>query len=291
MQLPEPDDYTTLVNINRADLIMALGWAHVPAIQPLLNWLCTLPARRLADQVVMYDQLVGSAGMQVGSAWMLGQYVQQFDIVGPAQLPTQGPLLIVANHPGLADTLLLMAAIPRTDVRIIAAERPFLRALPNTAAHLITVSDEPVSRQAAARRAVRHLRAGGTLLTFPGGRIEPDPAVLPGASEALALWEARITVFLRRVPDLVVVPAIVSGVLSVRALRHPLTYLRRSAAGRQLLAAALQLVFPALRNNRPRLVFGTPLRVAADSSESVAQALLAEVVRLMRNAEKAHVSR
>jgi len=60
------------------------------------------------------------------------------------------------------------------------------------------------------------------------------------------------------VPDLTIVPAVVSGVLSPTALRNPLTFVRRQPRDRQWLAASIQMMTPALRNVATRIAFGQP---------------------------------
>ena len=44
------------------------------------------------------------------------------------ELPSEGPLLIVSNHPGAADILALAAALPRKDIKFVAQDRPMFRA-------------------------------------------------------------------------------------------------------------------------------------------------------------------
>jgi hypothetical protein len=168
---------------------------------------------------------------------------------------------------------------PRTDLRVVAAERPFLDALPNTSRYLLTVAETSPGRFGLVRAATQHLRGGGAILTFPGGRIEPDPAVLPGAVEALGRWSASVDLFARFVPDLTVVPAVVVGVLSPTALRNPLTFVRRQPRDRQWLAATLQMLVPALRNVTTRVAFGRPIHVENESL--VSQAVMAETRRLI----------
>jgi hypothetical protein len=188
-------------------------------------------------------------------------------------------LLLVANHPGLCDTVALFATIPRADLRVVAAKRAFLDALPNTARYLFTVVEESPERLGLIRATTRHLRDGGALLTFPGGRIEPDPAVLPGAVEALGRWSASVDLFARLVPDFIVVPAVVSGVLSPAALRNPLTLLRRREEDRRWLAATLQILAPTLHDVAVRVEFGHPIH--ADREAPVSQAVLGEMRRLI----------
>ncbi|MFN8501084.1 1-acyl-sn-glycerol-3-phosphate acyltransferase [Kouleothrix sp.] len=276
-----------LTAINSQDLLTSMGLSQVRRGRAMLERLCRPPARRLARQILTYDALVASAGLQAAGAWVLGQYVGNVAVQGQP-LPRTGPLLIVSNHPGLYDTLALFAAIPRGDLRVIAADRPFLRALPHTSRHLITVSEAAPDRSQVLRAAARHLRAGGALLTFPGGRIEPDPAVLPGAAAALEDWSASIAVFARLVPGLVVAPAVVSGVLSSAALRHPLAYLR-GRQHQQLLAATLQIVFPSLQRGTVRVAFGRPIDAGALHGEGadVSAPIIAECRRLIERGAEA----
>jgi putative hemolysin len=198
------------------------------------------------------------------------------EVEGRENVPREGPLLIAANHPGLGDSLALFATIPRTDLRVVAAVRPLLDALPNTSRYLLTVAEASPGRFGLVRAATRHLRDGGAVLTFPGGRIEPDPAVLPGAAEALERWSASVGLFARLVPGLTVVPAIVSGVLSPTALRNPLIFLRRKREDREWLAATLQMMTPMLRNVTTRVAFGQPVRVEDPSGRVVDRAVQEE---------------
>jgi putative hemolysin len=172
--------------------------------------------------------------------------------------------------------------MPRGDLRVIAAERPFLAAIPNTSRALIPVSDGPNGRSKAVRVAARHLRSGGAVITFPGGRIEPDPAVLPGASEALDDWSGSVDLFARLVPGLTVVPAVVSGVISPSALRNPLALVRRDPRDRRWLSATLQMLVPALRDVTTRVGFGPPLR--ADVEGLVSRRTVEEARRLIEAA-------
>jgi hypothetical protein len=207
---------------------------------------------------------------------------RRVQVEGRENVPSEGSLLLVANHPGLADALALFATVPRRDLRVVAAERPFLEALPNTSRYLILVSEASPRRSGAVRVATRHLREGGAILTFPGGKIEPDPAVLPGAVEALGSWSESLDLFARLVPDLTVVPAVVSGVLSPTALRNPLTFVRRRPRDREWLAATLQMLTPVLRNVTTRVAFG---RSVHTEDEVVRESVLNEMRRLIEHCQ------
>jgi hypothetical protein len=163
----------------------------------------------------------------------------------------------------------------------MAAQRPLLAALPNTSRYLIPVPEGQSGRLGAVRTAARHLRAGGAVLTFPGGRIEPDPAVLPGALEALERWSESLDLFARLVPGLTVVPAVVSGVLSPTALRNPLTFVRRQSRDREWLAATLQMLTPALRDVTTEVAFGSAVRAGEVPDGSIREAVVGETRRLI----------
>ncbi len=273
-----------LAKVCAGDLISAFGLGDLGpgAFRSLLELLSHVPARRLAGQISTYDDTVGESGLPAGGAWAVERMARDLLVEGAASVPREGPLLVVSNHPGLADAVALFAAMPRDDLRVIAAERPFLSALPNTSGALISIPDAPNGRSKAVRAAARHLRAGGAVITFPGGRIEPDPAVLPGAAEALADWSGSVDLFARLVPGLTVVPAVVSGVISPSALRNPLALVRRDPRDRRWLSATLQMLVPALRDVTTRVGFGPPLR--ADGGGLVSRRTVDEARRLIEAA-------
>ena len=270
-----------LTQVCTDDLLSAFGLGELRYGRYLLELISRIPVRRLARQVATYDEIVGESGLAAGGAWALERMVRRVEVEGLENVPRDGPLLLAANHPGLSDAIVLFATTPRADLRVLAAERPFLNALPNTLRHLLTVPEQPQGRFRLVRTATRHLRGGGTVLTFPGGKIEPDPAVLPGAIETLDRWSASVDLFARLVPDLVVVPVIVSGVISPTALRNPLTFLRRRKEDREWLAATIQMMMPALRNVTTRIAFGRPVRIDDSADRSVSRATLGEARRLI----------
>ena len=263
------------------DVIDAFGLGGVGRGRAVLELFSRVPVRRLARQVLAFDRAVGESGLGTGGSWALGKMCRSASIEGRDNVPRRGPLLLVSNHPGLADAVALFAATPREDLRVIAADRPLLDALPNTSRYLLTVSEDSGGRSTVVRAAARHLRGGGAVLSFPGGMIEPDPAVLPGAVESLDRWSSSADLFTRLAPDLAVVPVVVSGVISARALRIPLTRLRRRRRDREWLAATLQMLIPALRDVDVRVEFGNPIYAAGASG--IGQAVLEETRRLIEN--------
>jgi hypothetical protein len=266
------------------DLISAFGLGETNHGRTVMESISRIPARRLARQILTYDRIVGESGLGTGGAWALKRLSRNTSIEGRENVPREGPLLLVSNHPGLADAVALFAAIPRDDLRVIAADRPFLEALPNTSRYLLTIRGTSAGLSGVVRTAARHLRGGGVVLTFPGGRIEPDPAVLPGAVEALYRWSSSADLFARLIPGLEIVPVVVSGVISPSALRSPLLHLRRHRRDREWLAATLQVLVPALRNVDARVEFGHPIYAEPGA---VGEAVIKETRRMIVNRETA----
>jgi len=280
-----PERVETLTRVCVDDLLFAFGLGKLRHARRPLELLFQIPARRLASQVAIYDRIVGDLGLRAGGAWALERMARHVEIEGQENVPPEGPLLLVANHPGLSDTVALFATIPRTDLRVLAAERPFLNALPNTLPYLLTVNEKSPGHLGLVRSATRHLRNGGAVLTFPGGRIEPDPAVLPGAVRALERWSSSAALFARLVPDLAIVPAIVCGVLSSAALRNPLTFLRRRKEDREWLAATLQIMTPGLYDVSVKVSFGQPIHAGDYSEGSVDEVVLEQARRIIERCE------
>lgn len=258
----------TLTEINIDDLLDALGLLRIRN-SPVRRLLRPV-ARRFALIAHEFDARVGRQGLTPGSAWLMSRMTAGMLNSGLEHIPARGPVIIVANHPGMTDTVALFASLAsRPDLRVLALDRPFLRALPHVARQLIFLGDGPSGQLAAVRAAARHLKEGGALLTFPAGAIEPDPAAF-GAERALASlasWSASYALLARLAPRAQLVPALVSHVVSGAAQRHPLTRLRRTPHDREKLAAALQVALPRYRDGVARVDFGAPPGAGAGEGE------------------------
>ena len=233
-----------LTRINTAELLEALGLDRVRRGRSVLEWLCRPAARHIAERMVLYDRILRDHGLREGARLILPHLGTQLEVLGANSVPRSGPLLIASNHPGLTDALAIFASVDRTDLRVVAADYPLLQNLWGIRQHFIFVPRAPCARLHVLRDVIDHLRCGGAILLMPAGRIEPDPAVLPGASASLDTWSSSIGLIVRRAPSACVVPALVSGVLAASFQRHPLTRLRRSGADRQRLGTTLQVLAP-----------------------------------------------
>ena len=275
----------TLTQINLDDLVSSFGWQENPLLEALVRRGFVSPARKFARQMVDFDNLVGQTSLAEASRTIMQRlYVQDIRVHGREHIPPTGPALFLSNHPGMADTISLFAAINRADLKIIALHRPFLESLANTTKQLFFIDDDPAKRMNAVRQVSAHLRNGGSALTFPAGSIEPDPLVYPGALDSLEGWTDSAGVFLRLARDLSIVPVLVSGVIWERTARHWLTRLKRTRLEREKLAAALQLLAIITRDARPTTVhvqFAEPITLEEVGSTD-SDAIHAKVIERMQ---------
>lgn len=264
MQKAESPTASELMQELSQEIWKVLGLSPDTRLRYLLNPLLWAPMRRFADWAVKFDRTVADFGFGAAAREVLPRLVNRLEVIGEERVPTSGPLLVVSNHPGSADGLAIAASLPRDDLKIVVSALPFIRSLPNSAQHLIYTDPlEPHKRMEVVRASVRHLKDGGALLIFPRGKVEPDPAWLPGAMDSLSRWSASLGLIARSVPESKIVTTIVSGVLSRNSLRNPLTRWPRDPRQRQLLAEIFQVVQQALLpygiSVSTRLSYGKPI--------------------------------
>lgn len=286
--------FDTYTRLDLDDILVGFGLQENGWGRRVVEILCRPPARRFAATILDYDRRVGEDGLHAAHSWLLNRFGRGLNIYGLANVPRKGPLLVVANHPGLNDSSALLASLPREDIRVIGTDREFLRRLPHTSQYVFMLGSTPRQRIGLIRATTRHLRAGGCLLVFPGGHIEPDPSLFPGASEALESWSQSIDLWARHVPNLTIVPALVSHVLSPAAQRFPLVYIRRTEDDRRWLGAMLQIAIPAFQDTTVQLRFGTPIlpeHLPTSCDDTPFHAVLREMRRLITAVEAVRSSR
>jgi hypothetical protein len=245
------------------DVYTILGWAP----DNLLRWLflpLIWPGSHLfARGCSRFDREVAETGLASAMSRMLPRFAVRVELRGAEQIPQDGPLIVLSNHPGTFDSLLLAATLRRDDLQVIAWEWPLLQRLTATSRHIIYASEDPHQRMGVVRRAISRLRAGDALLIYPSSDLDPDPDVQPGSEDALHRWSPSIELFLRQVPGVRVMVAIVSGVVAPQLLKHPLARLPKSTKRQRSVAELLQmlghLAFPRTLTLVPRLSFSSPL--------------------------------
>jgi Acyltransferase len=265
------------------DIVGGFGLPRTEFFRALFWTLFRVPMVRFATIGLTFDRLVAEGGFPKASQWALTNWCRRVMAHGAENIPAEGPLLIVANHPGTYDALIVFSRVGRPDIRWISTEIPFLDKMPHVHDHVIFTSKRnALRRMSTMRAAIRHLRAGGALLYIGAGFIEPDPAVYPGAAEHIEGWLTGIDFFFHHVPGLRIMPAIVSGVISPRWARSPLAWLRRKDVDKRRLVGfaqvLTQLFFPGRLMFTPSVSFGPPVTIETLRSESGQENILPAVI-------------
>ena len=287
---PQPDSLTQIL---LDEFIQALGLKPGRLSRTLIRPLFWPPASRFARLGVLFDHYLTTGSFPEAARWALESHRVELRLRESVDIPASGPLLVTSNHPGGVDCLALAAGLGRSDLKIVASGLPFLRSLPEVARHLILVSRVGThARMAAMRESIRHLEEGGALLIFPRGKVEPDPAFFSEAELSIENWSPSVRILLDRVPQLRWVMAMVSGVVSGKALQHPLAKRKRELTERQTMAEFYQIARQVMS---PRWVQQTislslvPARsTVVDGVDVSASAQMADVINSARRALEEH---
>jgi len=284
--MPSPLDLLTQINLD--DLVSSFGWDNRPFLARSLRGLFYHPARTFAEQMIEFDNSVGRRGLPDAARLLLRGYARDVRVFGANHIPASA-FLALSNHPGMADTLALFAALNRPNLKIIALDRPFLTALPKTSKQLFYVKEDPAARMTLVRQVSAHLRAGGAALTFPAGHIEPDPDVYPGAVASLDNWTDSVGVFVRMAPETAILPILVRGVIREKSTRHGLLKIKKTREEKEKLSAALQLLAHVVFKQNDvhiRVQIGRPIYakdLGSTETQVIHQAVLAEMKNLIEN--------
>ncbi len=266
-----------------AEFVGALGLPRSSFFLRLFWIPLRIPICRFARIGSTFDRLVAEAGFPKASRWALTHWCRRITARGRENIPAEGPLLIVTNHPGTYDALIIFSQLGRQDISWISTEIPFLDHLPHVRNHVIFASrSNAFKRMAAMRRGIRHLQDGGALLYIGSGQIDPDPAVYPNADEQIEEWLEGIDFFFRHVRGLRLMPTIVSGVVSPKWARSPITWLRRKDVDKRRLAefgqVTHQMLFPGKMMFTPSVSFGRPVSAEILREESGEENILPAVI-------------
>lgn len=271
------------------EILAALGRSKNGMARRLIAPVVWWPASRFAELAIDFDARVGREGFPEAARAYLPDYVEKIQVHGADLLPKRGPLLIASNHPGAYDFLIILSNLQRDDVKIITSTVPLVDQIPHVADHFIPVTREAHQGMTGFRQALRHLRSGGTLVTFASGIVDPDPDLLPGAIEALREWKPSLALLLKKVPDCQFVVDIVSGVVSPRWLNSPLTRIQPEIWRRRKLAEFFQImqqmIFPGRLRISPRISFAPPVPALGlypgDESERLHQSIINRATNLL----------
>ncbi|NPV56208.1 MAG: hypothetical protein HPY76_05970 [Anaerolineae bacterium] len=252
-----------IVNIALNEIATTAGFKPPERGARLLEPIIGKPLNKFAKLFAKIDEIVGEGGLQPGLAWALPHFTQGIEVHNGEKIPLSGAVLVISNHPGGTETLALPAALPKREMYLVTNPLPFLQALPNIQKYAVFVTEgHPVD---AIFKTTSLLKAGKLVTLFPQGYLEPDPALLPGAELGFESWSTSIGLFLKTVPDLVIVPTIVSGVLNKKAYQNLLLKSFKTQFQRQKMANYLQVVAKLINLRwypiRPVITFGAPFQL------------------------------
>jgi hypothetical protein len=264
-----------LAGISAREMVAALGLQSAPVlVQRGLAAPFFHASRRLGETLASFEGDVDARGLPAAAGQALSSFGVALHSTGVSA--GEGPCLILANHPGAYDALALMVAIGRRDLAILAADREFLRALPNLSKRLLFVGERASGRAGALKRSLAWLKQGGALLHFPAGKIEPDADYERERTRLLEPWQPGVTALVaacRRARGRVLVAG-VRGVHSPRAKRLLLNRLAERR-GVTTLSPLVQLV-GGLRDVAARVRLEDASHVADE--QDLRRALLSAIV-------------
>lgn len=226
---------TSLARMILDDVLTTLNVKRVKALRYLVTFLGRKPTRWLADLLSRWDRQIERGSFVETARDALQLFTAGFELNSADEIPQSGPLLVVANHPGMYDSIGAIVTVGREDVRVVAARREFFRVLPHISNHLLTIETDASLRLEAVRHTIQSLREGQAVIIFPSGKLEPEPSLMPGAGAALEQWSESVGIFLSKVPETRLLPILISQTLSPKAwhswlARLPKTQKRRHQA-------------------------------------------------------------
>lgn len=246
------------------EIIKAFHFPNIPLIKSVLGKFFLNSTRNFSDFFAEIDGLVKEKGISYAARTALHTLCRGVCSTGEQQIPKKGPLMIASNHPGTYDSLAIISRLPRNDVKVVVSGIPFFKNLPNSSHHFLFSSRDTFDRMNVIRQSIRHLQDGGALLIFPSGRIDPDPALLPGAESDLKRWSRSIEIFIRKIPQMNIIMTITSEVLSKEYIHHPFAKLfRKDSLERrrvmEFLQVIQQMVATKQLNLMPKISFASPI--------------------------------
>jgi Acyltransferase len=277
------------------ELAGSIGFRNSKLVQRMI-WPVFRPVTdRLARIGLTFDQHIIQNGFSKAMGSALEDFISSVTAHGTENFPPKGPLLVVSNHPGTYDSLIISSMLQRDDLRIISSDIPFLKGLPHAYEHLFFISNDQNVRMLATRKALRHLKEGGTVLVYGYGHLDPDPAVYEDAPVYIDHWSPSIDLFLRSVPDVRILVSIVSHVVTSKWRNSILYRLRSDPLDRRRLVefgqVIYQLLFPRRLRLAPRISFAPPAWLGELQRESGTAGVLPVVIRRAKALLKEHMER
>jgi hypothetical protein len=276
------EEIVALSNYLIDEIINAAGLKKSAGMHRIFHFFLGQITTYLSGICITTDRKIATDGFPAATGWMASHWVREVNSRGAESIPVKGPLLVVSNHVGAYDILVVPSQIKRRDIKIIASDSPFFKNLVNASQHMIFASDNPGDRMVAVRQGMAHLQEGGALLLFGTGLVDPDPEVYPNAEVDIGNWSGSIDLFLRQVPQTQVVICILSGIVMPKWAHSPLTLLRKIDWQKRRIAeygqVIEQLLFHTKANITPHMTLAQPVSVEILRTESEGKHLLPTII-------------
>jgi 1-acyl-sn-glycerol-3-phosphate acyltransferase len=228
-----------------------------------LQHLTRKPALKFAEILIRLDLLLAEGDVQQSSKFALDLLTEGHEFIGVDRVPSEGPLLVVANHAGAADSIGAFSCVSRKDSKIVAGRRPMLEVLPNISRYLIYLDIDPIGRMYNMHMIINKLKAGETVILFPHGSLEPDPALIPGALKSIKAWSESVGVFLAKVPEAKLLPLLISQTVVPKAWKSLFATWSTSTKRRHQIAMMTQFAMQRLQRGDQWKI---PLRIQVGDS-------------------------
>ena len=255
-----PDYYLQLVE---EDLLTSFRFKPGSLQYHLMRSLFKKPLFHLAEFLTQLDDHLARTDVASMARLAIDRLASGLSIHGESKIPSEGPVLVVANHPGWIDSFVALAGITRPDVYFLAGSHPTLENLPHFKEHLIFVDPQGIPNRATAlRHVIEYLKDGKVVVIFPKGLLEPDPALIPGAKQSILDWNDSVGIFLSKVPETVLQPMLISRMVHPQAWNHWAISHFKEQRRRQQLAIVLQFALSLRKKSganwkiQPRVDFG-----------------------------------
>jgi hypothetical protein len=255
----------------------------------LLKIFFLVPALTFANQMIRYDNRIGRNGLKEASAWLFKKFYQDARTAG-VPYPNGEGLLITAQHPGIGDALAFFATFPGENLTIVAKDRVFYHQLPHLRRHLILVGGADSVQSNGAAKIKDRLKAKGTVLLYPAGVIEPDPARVEVNRPVTRRWSKVIGMVCsladREGWSFSVQPLLTSNVIPRRAVESRFARRKTSDEEKDKAAVSYTIMTRCSRGETVSLSRGRIFEsgeLAATSSWSEVQEIIRREVELLRS--------
>ncbi len=261
-------------------------------VQSIFNFIFYLPVRYFANFFVAFDEKTQTDGFPAAGKWLCTRFVSDIKVHGKENIPGDGPLMIVSNHPGAYDSFCILATLGREDMNAIISDIPFCMAMPHVAPHLIYTNSDVDVRMLAIRDAIKRLQSGAAFLIFPTGLIDPDPSFMENAIDELQNWSNSVELFLRRAPDTKLLITTVSHILQPKWTQHLMVKTQHTRHSKRRMAEFVQVLnqffIPWSIKSIPCITYGIPISYA--SLQKMEGTIQENIIRLAGFQMQEHIS-